>query len=182
MRIEVDKITDWNRAFNSAVFTVHKDVTKEPSDKWKKSMLLAEHSPIRDVEFDIKIYDIPYYVAMHLVRHHVGVTPYVSTQRSDRTGEPRNKKPQDAPVMLKLSANAQALISMSRKRLCSKADAETRKVWTEVVSAIELVDPVLAECLVPECVYRGFCPEKDGCKFIDSSVGSVAMERYRVVK
>lgn len=178
-KIEIEKVAGWDRAFNSALFTVHKDSTKEPSDAWKKRMMLAEHSPIRDVEFDIKVYDIPYYVSTHLVRHHVGVTPFVSTQRTDRTGEPREKKPQDAPVMMKMSVNAQALINMSRKRLCSKASKETRELWEAIKDKMKEIDPIVASCMVKECVYRGFCPENDSCKFTDTSTFKLQLNFYR---
>lgn len=179
MRVEIDQITTWERAYNSALFTIHKDSAKEPSDAWKKRMILAEHSPVRDVEFDIKIYDIPYYVAMHLVRHHVGVTPYVSTQRTDRTGEDRTKKPQDAPVMLKLSANVQALVAMSRKRLCNKADKSTQAVWEAVKAKMLGIDPVVASCMVRECVYRGFCPESKSCGHTELAKFSINLKHYR---
>ena len=41
----------------------------------------------------------------------------------------------------------------------SCASKETREAWKQVVEAIREVDPVLADKCVPECLYRGFCPE-----------------------
>ena len=58
-----------------------------------------------------------------------------------------------------MSANAQALINISRKRLCSCASKETREAWTQVKEAIAEIDPIMASKMVPECLYRGFCPE-----------------------
>lgn len=58
-----------------------------------------------------------------------------------------------------MTANAQALINISRKRLCSCASPETREAWKQVKEAITKIDPVMASKMVPECIYRGFCPE-----------------------
>ena len=57
MTVEVTQETSWKRALDAARFTVGKEpLDKEPSDVWKANMLLAEHSPIRLVEFDIKMF------------------------------------------------------------------------------------------------------------------------------
>ena len=58
-----------------------------------------------------------------------------------------------------MTANAQALIKISRKRLCNCASKETKEAWTQVKDAIAEVDPIMASKMVPECIYRGFCPE-----------------------
>lgn len=58
-----------------------------------------------------------------------------------------------------MTANAQSLINISRKRLCSCASKETREAWIQVKSAIAEIDPIMASKMVPECIYRGFCPE-----------------------
>ena len=40
----------WNEVLNDCRYTVSKPpLDKEPSDKFKKSILVAEHSPIRDI-------------------------------------------------------------------------------------------------------------------------------------
>ncbi len=62
-----------------------------------------------------------------------------------------------------MSCNTQALINISRKRLCKKAHEETIKVWQAVKDAIKEIDPIVAKYMVRECVYRGFCPEEKSC-------------------
>lgn len=62
-----------------------------------------------------------------------------------------------------MTCNAQAFINISRKRLCNCASKETREAWKLVIEYLKEVDPILAEKCVPECLYRGFCPEFDGC-------------------
>lgn len=164
MQVEVLNVKgSWREIADRCNTTVGKpDGTAEPSDKWKKRLLLAEHSPIRTMVFTIKLSDIPYYASVHLVRHKFGVEHFVRSQRSDRTGTARDNLPQDAPVTHIIEANVQALIYMSRKRLCGKADPVTRHIWECVATAVKSVDPILGSVLVPECVYRGFCPE-GGC-------------------
>ena len=73
------------------------------------------------------------WISTHFVRHNKGIDHWVSTQRSDRTGVPRDKKPQDALVNHECEANAQAMINISRKRLCNQAAIETRAAWREVI-------------------------------------------------
>lgn len=62
-----------------------------------------------------------------------------------------------------MTCNAQAFINISRKRLCKCASKETREAWIQVIEYLKTIDPILAEKCVPECVYRGFCPETDRC-------------------
>ncbi len=145
--------------------TVGKDKGVYPTAAWKKKILLAEHSPIRLMQFAWKWSDLPYWVSVHIVRHKIGIEHFVSTQRTDRTGVDRTERPQNAPVLHQCQANAQALITISRKRLCSGASAETRQAWQLLKDEIAKVEPELASCMVRECVYRGFCPEMYGCGF-----------------
>ena len=158
--------TGWKRALNAARITAHKsEIDVEPSDSWKAKMILAEHSPIRLVEFDWLWSQIKMWVTTHLVRHHEGCEKFVASQREDRFsyGVPRDELPQGKENDMMMTANVQALVNISRKRLCSRASKETREAWEAVVDAIREVDPVVADKLVPECIYRGFCPEFDHC-------------------
>ena len=153
-------INNWSRVKRAARSTISKDgAGLPPDDSWKKTMLLAEHSPIRRIWVSWRWVDLKSWVSVHFVRHWVGISHWVSTQRTDRTGTKRDKKPQDSPVCHECDANAQALINISRRRLCSQASPETRAAWQEVVDKVKIADPVLGSVLVPECIYRGFCPE-----------------------
>ena len=159
----------WREVADAARTTIHKEAgTGIPSDGWKKQILLAEHSPIRTMQFKWKWSDIPYFVSVHFARHWLGIVHFVSTSRTDRTGVDRNKLYQDNPVDHECEANAQALINISRKRLCRKASKETQDAWWKVRQKVYDVEPVMAEAMVPECIYRGFCPEFNSCGFCDS--------------
>ena len=147
----------WPEVKQAARTTIGKDGEGVyPSDSWKKTILLAEHSPIRKIRFAWKWKNLKSWVSVHFVRHKFGIEHWVTTQRSDRTGVDRDNSPQNTPVSHECEANAQALIFISRRRLCNQASPETRAAWQEVKERVEEYDPVLASVMVPECVYRGF--------------------------
>lgn len=170
----------WPEVKGAARTTIGKDGTGAyPSDSWKKTILLAEHSPIRKIKFSWRWRDLKSWVSVHFVRHKFGIEHWVTTQRSDRTGVDRDKSPQDTPVSHECEANAQALIFISRRRLCRQASHETQAAWREVKERVEEYDPVLASVMVPECVYRGFCPEFKSCGYVDTGAYKVALEEYQ---
>lgn len=158
---------DWKRVLNAARRTVgKKPIDKEPSKHFKKKILLAEHSPIRLLEYDFTWEDIRQWVTAHFVRHHEGCEKFVHTQREDRRdlGIPRDKLPQGSLNEMDMTCNAQSFINISRKRLCKGCAAkETREAWETVKAYVAELDPDLASVMVPECIYRGFCPEVDNC-------------------
>ena len=181
--VRLDQVTSWRRALNAARRTIGKaPLAKEPSKSWEAKMLLAEHSPIRLVEFDWTWKDIMQWVTTHLVRHHEGCEKFVHSQRGDRRvlPVPRNELPQGALNDMDMTANAQAIINISRKRLCSCASKETREAWKQVVEAIREVDPVLADKCVPECLYRGFCREfMNPCGYSKTKKFEEDLQKYR---
>lgn len=181
--IEWSEYSDvWPKVKRSARTTIHREGEGQyPSDKWKKTMLHAEHSPIRKIKFSWKWKGLKSWVSVHLVRHWLGIIHFVSTQRVDRTGVDRDKSPQDTPVDHECEANAQALINISRRRLCSQASKETREAWQEVKAEVSKYDPILASVMVPECIYRGFCPEDEdhSCHYVDTEAYRIALAEYR---
>lgn len=134
----------------------------DPSSLFKTSILIAEHSPIRDISFKWRWKDIKSWIATHWVRHKW--ESFVKSQRSDRTGVQRDKLPQDQPVDFVGEANIQHLIDTMRKRLCYQAAKETREYAYDLKNAIKEADQEIAEVLVPNCVYRCGCPEMKKCK------------------
>lgn len=186
--IRMEMVTLWKRALNAARRTIGKaPLDKEPSKSWEAKMLLAEHSPIRLLEYEWTWADIMQWVTTHLVRHHEGCEKFVHTQRGDRRAildeynvSSRNKLPQGATNDMDMTANAQALINISRKRLCNCASKETREAWKQVQDAIREVDPVMADKMVPECIYRGFCPEfMNPCGYANTEKYQHDLKRYR---
>ena len=170
---------NWQEVKDAAMNTVGKDKGVYPNSAWKKKILLSEHSPIRRMHFTWRWQDLPYWVSVHMVRHKVGIEHFVSTQRSDRTGITRDELPQGAPVSHECHANAQALITISRKRLCASASPETRQAWQLVKDEVAKSEPELASCMVRECVYRGFCPELKCCGYVNTEAYKAELESYR---
>ena len=154
---------DWTEIKNACRKTISmKDSKVEPGSEWRRKLLLAEHSPLRHSLITVDIEDVPFYVMGHLVRHSVGVTPYVGTSREDRTGIDRSARSQTDLVSMRLDMNIQSLINISRKRLCNQADIITKQVWLEVVKAIAEYDQDIAWACVPEGIRSCGCPEKFG--------------------
>lgn len=153
---------DWQEVVDDCRATVGKDsLGKQPSDVFKRKVLIAEHSPIRDLVIRWKWRDIKTWIATHWVRHKWEC--FVQTQRDDRTGVPRDELPQGALVTFTGEANAQSLIDTMRKRLCYQAHPQTRAYAEDLKQAIHEIEPELSEVLVPNCVYRGGCPEMTPC-------------------
>lgn len=155
---------DWILCKKCALETVWMKQKTAPTIEWKHSILEARHSPIRTLMFMFRLEGIPYHISTHLVRH-VHATPFVSSQRNDRQDKyDRGKAPQDAPVNMMLWMNAEELMVISNKRLCSQASAETRAVVQEMCDKILEVCPEFEGLLVPMCEYHGgVCHEMYPC-------------------
>jgi hypothetical protein len=179
--MEIESVSlkgSWRDVADSARTTVGKTKgEKEPSSSWKKKMLLAEHSPIRHLIFSWKWLNLKYWVSVHFVRHKFGIEHFVRTQRTDRTGKDRNKASQDSFVEHGCLANAQAIINISRKRLCSQASPETRQAWKSVLK--NLKEPELISVCVPDCIYRGHCYEINPCGYSKTEKYKEALINYR---
>lgn len=158
---------DWEEVVNDCRATVGKDeLGKEPSETFKRAILIAEHSPIRNITIKWIWRKIKSWVATHWVRHKWEC--FVRSQRSDRTGIPRDRLPQNSLVSFTGAANIQNLIDTARKRLCCEAAAETRQYMEDLkVTIHDEVDPYIADVLVPNCIYRCGCPEMGRCNFYE---------------
>ena len=180
MKIEIQRVTSWKDVLNAARFTQRKQpLDKEPSTTFKKNIIRAEHSPLRCLMFNIDLYDIPRYVSDHLVRH-VHAQPFVSTGRSDvlKENPPREEQRMTDLYNMRLFLNAQEIIAISRVRLCTKAEKETRRIWGEVISQLKDIEPELAAACVPNCIYRGHCPEIQSCGMADGELFPLRVNDY----
>lgn len=167
MQTEIIKIKgDWEEVVNDCRSTVGKaELGKEPSTAFKRAILIAEHSPIRDIIIKWRWKGIKSWIATHWVRHKWEC--FVKTQRDDRTGVSRDELPQSAPVDFTGEANTQHLIDTMRRRLCRMAHRETRSYAEDLKITLHDTQPELADVLVPNCVYRGGCPELQTCGLWD---------------
>ena len=156
---------DWMGVKQRALVTIGKEAKTPPTSEWKHSILKARHSPIRFLNYSFLLKDVPSWISVHLVRHHVGVQPFVKSQRNDRQSMyDRNKAPQDSPVDMMWDLNAEALMVVANKRLCMQASAETRAVVREMCKIAEEHTPEFKGLLVPMCErLHGHCEEMRPC-------------------
>lgn len=73
-----------------------------------------------------------------------------------------------APTDLMGILNAQAIINISRERLCAAASKETREVWEKVITQLIYCDPDLSNHCVRPCVATGICREGK-CNYINTT-------------
>ena len=201
MKVNVIQETPWSRALNAARRTIGKPpLNKEPSDNWRKMVIMAEHSPIKLVEYLISFKDLRQWVGVHLLRHE-HMLPFIHSQRVDRredidsltervmsiieedvkSDESFNKRDylfQGESNDQDFVVNAQTLINISRKRLCHCASKETREAWIAVKEAIKEFDPIMASFMVPNCIYRGRCPEMNTCGYYKTDKFKKELDEY----
>ena len=118
MRIEfLGKKGTWVEVLNSCRTTIGKnEINIEPSSEWKTKILQSEHSPIRQLIYKFKWYELPYWVSVHFTRHKIGIEHWVRTQRTDRTNTDRELLPQGTFVENEIKLNTKAIITITRKR------------------------------------------------------------------
>lgn len=176
--LEIRAITDINECARFAEVSqgYESGHIRIDADKWRK-WLSSEHSPIRVFDMLITFTGIPYRTAMHFRTHSVGilhsvdVLPIVRSQRPDGYNPveyDRDLAPQNAPVVMMFKANPQALMAISRKRLCANADIQAQTWWKKAVYEVSVHEnpyvAAIADFMVPECEYRGgWCHELRCC-------------------
>ena len=158
--------TDWKRVKNHCRTTDNKDFTEnEATDTFKKKLLISEHSPIRLLEFDWSWKSIYYWVSTEWSRHKF--EKFISSQRDDRLKDdtPRGEKPQNALVNFDGYGNMQNLIDSWRKRLCYQATKEARELAEDFKIELHKTNPIEADVLQKNCIYRCGCPEFKSCGY-----------------
>lgn len=156
--IKVSKVTNIGLLRLACEFTIDKESKMSLKDIYK-----CEHSPCRTQMFVIEMYSIPTFVSVHFVRHKIGVEHYVKSNRDDRQSYCGDLGRMQ-PVNHMMFVNAQSLIQMARKRLCSQAHVETINIMNAIKIEIEKIEPDLSKYMIPECEYRNsYCPELRSC-------------------
>lgn len=173
MNIKVTKLTNVDLLRKANSFTTGKESGMSLNTAYR-----TLHSPTRTQLFTIELEDIPLFVASQLVRSHVGVQFYQKSHRPDRNKDAKDEG-RMTPTDLMCIINAEAIINMSRKRLCTKASKETREIWQKVCELIEECDPELYPHLVKPCVATGVCREHKSCGYIKTMAFSREREEYK---
>lgn len=84
----------------------------------------------------------------------------------EKTENARAILPNACCTELYLTANARALIEMSSKRLCSRAQMEIREMFQKMKEQVLIYSPEIGEWMVPQCERNKdypFCPERKSC-------------------
>ena len=155
---------DWLLVKRCTLRTVGKTTNRPPTMKLRRDLLQARHSPIRELRFVFELESLPYWVSTHFARH-IHAQPYVCSQRNDRQSSyDRTKAPQYAPVSMIWSMNAEELMTIANKRLCTQASAETRAIVKQMCALVTKSCPEFNGLLVPMCEYHGgICHEITSC-------------------
>lgn len=156
MKITVKKLTDEKLMQRACQFTIDKETNIS-----LEKIYQCEHSPARTQMFWVEMSDIPTFVSVHFVRHKIGVEHFVKSNRDDRGGN--GKEDRNTPVNHAMLINAEALITMARKRLCKKAHQKTVEVMEAIRQAVGDEDLELYKRMVKNCIYRGGCYELVSC-------------------
>lgn len=137
--------------------------------KYFKKCFLAEHSTIETLHFRIIDDNTRGDVVSQIVRATKGLPRYqVQSKRPDWNDGAKRLPPDEDFKMFASEWNPLSFMLMCRQRLCANAMAETR-AWVRSVlwEMSHSGDPffvALAECCVPQCVYRGSrCYELKPC-------------------
>lgn len=158
-------IDDWCEVKRRALITIGKEPVNPPDDQWKVKMLRCRHSPIRFLSFSFLIKDIPYWLHVEFVRHHVGIQFYVKSSRDDRANNdiPRSQKPQGSLVNMIVDVNADALMTIMAKRLCGSATKEMQELMIMIRREVLKTNPEFRDFLVPACMHTKGCNEFYPC-------------------
>lgn len=183
-KLEVTRFdVDWMRIKSACMTTISKQAGANPSNAWKKKLLICRHSPIRRGTVSWKWETIPYAISTHFARHHEGCEKFIGTERSDRTKVDRETRSQMNCVPMEMDANLQALMNISEKRLCMCADQVTRQYWEALMEELRDYDEMIVWSNVPQCVRCGGCVEPFGqCKFYENLMKDVPIEDQMDVK
>ena len=162
MEISIKKYTDEALMRRACEMTMHGSSSNMTLEK----IYECEHSPMRTQMFWVEMLGIPTFASVHFTRHKIGVEHFVTSNREDRGGNEETDR--WTLVNHGMFINAQALINMARKRLCSKAHPEVQEIMGEILNNMYMLDSDLAEHMVPECEYRNGCHELRPCGYFES--------------
>lgn len=164
MEVEVKQLSTLEDINDMAGASYDREV-KMGLRKW----LASEHTPLRAMMFKLRLNGIKSFIATHFVRHGIGTIWAIESGRTDlqkKMRETLKTIERETPVLMKGQVNAQALINISRRRLCLNSHKDTVKAWKQVKEAVAEVEPVVAQFMVVECVYRnGLCGEPKCCGY-----------------
>ena len=157
IKVTVKRLTGLDELHQANFVTSGKLSRQSLKDAYK-----TKHSTCRVVLFNVIMENIPTFVSVHFVRHQLGITHFVRSNRIDNNGD--GTEDRYSKVTHQMLLNSESLMNIAQDRLCTKASFETQEVMNKIVEAVDACDSDLAINLVPKCVrLNGMCPEKNSC-------------------
>ena len=165
-------ITLGKRAIKDKIY----DYETEKDFWWE--MFISEHSTLRSVLFRIVDTEMRSDISAQLLRATKGhPQPICQSHRPDWNNSEPRKPSNETFGLFEHIHTAESFMSMCRQRLCYSTMKETRQKVLEVLEVMHNMDSaffnVLAECCVPQCVYRLGCCDRKNCKHISHFLGAM---------
>lgn len=150
---------------------------EDESEFWW-NMFISEHSTLRTVLFRIVDTEMRSDISAQLLRATKGhPQPICQSHRPDWNNSEPRKPSNETFGLFEHIHTAESFISMCRQRLCYSTMKETRQKVLEVLEVMRNMDSaffnVLAECCVPQCIYRLGCCDRKNCKHISHFLGAM---------
>lgn len=165
MRVEVEKITTIELAKEVIEFSKRNFQSKLTT---LRKLYASEHSPMYSQIYILRLYDIPYWVHVHIRTHKKHfICEAATSSRPDLTGKPRDP---NGTVNMIIICNAKTIIDMMLKRLCAKTSIETMDVFLQIKRELRKQQDELFMFCVPKCIRNnGLCGEFVSCGYINTN-------------
>ncbi len=162
---------DWDIIYKACQITRGKkdtsffDLDENKQKEFKLKLIKSEHSPIRIGEIVVLFENVKSFVVFEFDRHKVGCEFFEKSNRCDFSqileDEDINR---NTPIDFIAIFNMQAILNISKQRLCNKAHPEARYLWSKVKNEISKIEPELASLMLPKCKFYNVCNEFKSCK------------------
>ena len=139
---------------------------------WRRMMLMEEHPSVNMIIFNFRWDWVPSWIILHNVRNFQNIHWFYWCA-------PNHERWLRFPsVPLEGQCTALDLIRASRLALCKNTPKEVRDYWYMLKKEIARYQPEIADAMVQECVFRGFCPKINTCAFSQSTTFRRHREKY----
>lgn len=135
--------------------------------KMNRKKLFASNDSILEIPEYVAICNVPRSVALQIETHKKKHRSYMwlGTARPDRTDRVAGEYSREQIIPMVIVFTPRWIKEVSHYRMCTKAEAPTRKFMDLFKARMSEVEPALAEQMVPMCVFRnGLCTEFGSCK------------------
>jgi hypothetical protein len=135
--------------------------------KMNKAKIFACNDSILEIPEYYAFCTAPRSVAMQLRTHEKrnGMYAWLATGRPDRNDRATGEYSREQEINFVMKLTARAIKEISHYRMCTKAESKTREFMRLFKQKLSVIEPQLAEQMMPLCQYRGgICTEFNSCK------------------